>query len=219
MAKQTVPPGPSAKTDGRIHRSVVTRQKIVTALTALVEEGYVSPTAEQVALRAEVGLRTVFRHFDDMDSLYREISLGLDALVAPLLHAKLQAPSWKERVLESIDLRSEIYDRVAAHHLAAQVHRHQSAYLAQNFIAATKLQRDRLQRLMPAEVTTHTHLLEALDLAMSLEAWIRLRREQGLSADDARQVTRLAVAALLATVPCSDRQDASLPSINFNRAT
>ena len=67
------------KSDGRINRSVVTRKKIVTALTALVYEGHLTPTAEQVAQRAEVGLRTVFRHFDDMDSLYREISLDLEA--------------------------------------------------------------------------------------------------------------------------------------------
>ena len=106
----------AAPADGRIHRRVVTRTNIVPALTALVYEGHLSPTAEQVAVRAEVGLRTVFRHFDDMDSLYREISLDLDAQVAPLLHVKLQATTWQARVLESIELRSEIYDRVAAHH-------------------------------------------------------------------------------------------------------
>jgi len=166
MGKRTVPPGPSAKTDGRIHRSVVTRQKIVTALTALVEEGYVSPTAEQVAFAPKLGFAPSSATLTTWTRCTAKSGLGLDSLVAPLLHVKLQAPSWKERVLESIDLRSEIYDRVAAHHLAAQVHRRRSAYLAQNFIAATKLQRDRLQRLMPAEVTTHTHLLEALDLTI-----------------------------------------------------
>ena len=187
-----------AKTDGRVHRSVVTRKKIVTALNALVYEGQLTPTADQVAARAEVGLRTVFRHFDDMDSLYREISLDLDAQVAPLLHVKLQAATWKARVLESIDLRCDIYDRVAAHHQAAQVQRHQSPYLAKNLLEGAKLQRDRLQRLLPPEATQQVHLLEALDLTMSLDAWVRLRREQGLSADEARQVMRLAVTALLA---------------------
>lgn len=209
----------AAKVDGRINRSIVTRQKIVRALTALVEEGQLSPTAEQVAVRAEVGLRTVFRHFDDMDSLYREINQIVDAHVAPMLHVKLRAPTWKERVLESIDLRSEIYDRIAAHHLAAQVHRHQSPYLAENIMAGAKLQRDRLKLLMPPDATKDAYLLDALDLSMSLDAWVRLRREQGLTAADARQVMRLAVTALLATVPCSHRQHASLPSINFNRAT
>jgi len=190
--------GTATQGDGRIHRSVVTRKKIVTALTALVYEGHLSPTAEQVAARAEVGLRTVFRHFDDMDSLYREISLDLDAQVAPLLHVKLQATTWQARVLESIDLRGEIYDRLAAPHLAAQVHRHQSPYLAQNLMDSAKLQRDRLKLLLPPDVTQNAHLVEALDLALSLDTWIRLRREQGLAAADARQVLRLTVGALLA---------------------
>jgi AcrR family transcriptional regulator len=198
-------PAPAAavvgpKLDGRLNRSVVTRKKIVTALTALVEEGHVSPTAEQVAVRAEVGLRTVFRHFDDMDSLYREISQIAEAHVTPVLLVRLLAPTWKERVLESIELRSEVYDRVAAHYLAAQVHRHQSPYLAQNIMAAAKLQRDLLKRLMPPEATQDKHLLEALDLTMSLDAWVRLRREQGLTAPEARQAIRLAVSALLALV-------------------
>lgn len=188
------------KVDGRITRSVVTRQKIVAALTALVEEGQLSPTAEQVAVRAKVGLRTVFRHFDDMDSLYREINQIVEAHVTPMLQVRLQAPTWKERVLETIELRSEIYDRIAAHYLAAQVHRHQSPYLAQNIMAGAKLQRDLLKLLMPPEATQDTHLLDALDLTMSLDAWVRLRREQGLTAPDARQVIRLAVTTMLSRV-------------------
>ena len=61
------------RTDGRRARGHVSRSRIVAAMIELVREGCVAPTAEQVALRADVGLRTVFRHFDDMESLYREI--------------------------------------------------------------------------------------------------------------------------------------------------
>jgi AcrR family transcriptional regulator len=200
------PAGPVAndgttKCDGRINRSIVTRKKIVDALTALVFEGHITPTAEQVAQRADVGLRTVFRHFDDMDSLYREISTDVDAQIQPLLQARLDAPTWQERVLQSIDFRSDIYDRTAAMHLAAQVHRHESAYLAQNLMNSARLQRDLLQRLLPVTVSQDARLLDALDLMLSFEAWIRLRREQGLDASQAREVMRLGVQALLATRP------------------
>jgi AcrR family transcriptional regulator len=189
--------------DGRLHRSIVTRKKIVLALTALVFEGQLRPTAEQVALRADVGLRTVFRHFDDMDALYREISIDVDEQIQPLLKARLNAPTWQERVLQSIDFRSDIYDRTAAMHLAAQVHRHESVYLACNLMESAQLQRELLRRLLPAKVAQDTRLLDALDLVLSFEAWIRLRREQGLEAGPAREVLRLGVRALLATVPQS----------------
>ena len=195
------PPGAEApRADGRVKRSIATRKKIVDALTALVFEGYITPTAEQVAHRADVGLRTVFRHFDDMDALYREISVDIDAQVQPLLQARLDGATWQDRVLRSIDFRSDIYDRTAAMHLAAQVHRHESPFLARNLMDSAALQRDLLRRLLPERVAQHATMLDALDLVLSFEAWIRLRREQGLDAAQARAVMRLGVQALLATV-------------------
>ena len=70
-------PASNGVIDGRLHRSMATRRKIVTALETLIRAGTLSPTAEQVAVQAQVGLRTVFRHFDDMETLYREISVCL----------------------------------------------------------------------------------------------------------------------------------------------
>jgi AcrR family transcriptional regulator len=190
-----------AKPDGRLTRSVVTRTKIVDALTALVLEGQITPTAEQVAKRAHVGLRTVFRHFDDMDALYREISVDVDAQIQPLMQARLEGVTWQARLLESIDIRTAIFDRTAALHVAAQVHRHESAFLAQNLMDSARLQRAMVCRLLPAEVAQNTRLVDALDLVLSFEAWVRLRREQGLQTAAARDVMRLGVSALLATLP------------------
>jgi AcrR family transcriptional regulator len=192
------------KLDGRLNRSVVTRKKIVETLTTLILEGHISPTAEQVAHRAKVGLRTVFRHFDNMDALYREISIDVDAQIQPVLQARLDALTWQERVLQSVDFRSEIYDRTAAMHVAAQVHRYESVYLSQNLMDTARLQRDLLQRLLPLSVAENKPMLDALDLVLSFESWVRLRREQGLESDEARAVMRLAAEALLATVQSAD---------------
>lgn len=192
------PRKPAAKPDGRVNRSVVTRKKIVDALTALIHEGFVSPTAEQVAQRARVGLRTVFRHFDDMDSLYREISQNLDGLVLPLVHTRLAGPTWLDRLLQTVDLRRDIYDRVAAIHLAAQVHRHESAFLTQNLMESAAMQRQLIKSLLPDAPAQEPGLLDALDVALSLESWVRLRREQALPAADAAEVMKRTVRALLA---------------------
>jgi AcrR family transcriptional regulator len=187
----------AAKTDGRLNRSIVTRKKIVDALTALIYEGFLSPTADQVAARADVGLRTVFRHFDDMDSLYREISMNLDGLVMPLIHTRLAGPTWRDRLLQTIPLRAGIFDRVAAIHLAAQVHRHESAFLTRNLTESATMQRELLRGLLPDTVAQDALLFDALDVALSIEAWIRLRREQGLSAEAAQAVMHRTVAALI----------------------
>ena len=193
-------PVAQSTSDGRLKRSVATRKKILQALTALTYEGFLSPTAEQVAMRADVGLRTVFRHFDDMDSLYREINTDLELKVQPLLKMRLSGATWQERVLQSIEIRSDFYESTAAMYLASQVHRHESAFLTQNLMDSARQQRDLLQRLLPAAVAKNSTLLNALDLVLSFETWIRLRREQGLALAQARDVMRLAVMALLAKV-------------------
>ena len=193
-------PVAQSTSDGRLKRSVATRKKILQALTALTYEGFLSPTAEQVAMRADVGLRTVFRHFDDMDSLYREINTDLELKVQPLLKMRLSGATWQERVLQSIEIRSDFYESTAAMYLASQVHRHESAFLTQNLMDSARQQRDLLKRLLPAAVAKNSTLLHALDLVLSFETWIRLRREQGLALAQARDVVRLAVMALLAKV-------------------
>jgi len=69
--------------DGRLTRSRVSRANIVAAILALVGNGKVNPSAARVAERAEVGLRSVFRHFDDKDALYRQMGDVIEARVRP----------------------------------------------------------------------------------------------------------------------------------------
>src|SRR3954447_21497603 len=61
-----------ARVDGRNERSRRTREAVVDALLALHDEGDLTPTAQRVAARAGVALRTVYGHFTDMETLYAE---------------------------------------------------------------------------------------------------------------------------------------------------
>ena len=71
--------------DGRVLRGEKSRESIVDALFELVGEGVLAPTAQQVAERAGVGLRSVFRHFSDMERLFAAMDARLGAEVIPLL--------------------------------------------------------------------------------------------------------------------------------------
>ena len=51
------------KPDGRIQRSERSRQLIIDAMVAMINAGHMIPTAQQVADKADVAIRTVFRHF------------------------------------------------------------------------------------------------------------------------------------------------------------
>ncbi|MBW8755785.1 MAG: TetR family transcriptional regulator, partial [Sphingomonadales bacterium] len=70
--------------DGRRLRTENSRRKISEGFIALVAEGVVTPTAEEVALRAGVGVRSVFRHFKDMETLYLELVAHSEQLTARL---------------------------------------------------------------------------------------------------------------------------------------
>jgi len=193
-------PGELTKSDGRINRTVATRKKIVAAVTALVYEGCLSPTAEQVSQRAKIGLRTVFRHFDDMNALYGEIIGDLETLTEPVINVRLVGNSWQERLMHSIELRAQLYDRIAAIYLSAQIHRHNSPLIAENLARDVARLREICRHILPAAVQKNTVFFEALDLLMSLDAWARLRRDQALSADQALSVVRLGVTALIAAI-------------------
>ena len=57
--------------DGRAARALRTRNRVVDALLDLVDEGDLRPSAADVARRAGVSLRSVFQHFDDLETLFR----------------------------------------------------------------------------------------------------------------------------------------------------
>jgi AcrR family transcriptional regulator len=175
----------------------MTRQKIVNAFSALIQNDCLSPTAEQVAERAQVGMRTVFRHFDDMETLYREITHDLNAILQPALQQTFKSKNWRDRIDESIEIRAQLFDQVATFHLAAQIHRHESPYLREQLSQSAQLQRDLLQRSLPAAIVRQPKVFAALELVLSIDTWLRLRREQGLSTQEAIQVLRQMTAALI----------------------
>jgi len=196
-AAQSTPASTSDVSDGRFDRSVKTRAKIVAAFIDLVGSGNPAPTAEQIAVHAQVGLRTVFRHFDDMETLEREITSSLDAVMMPLVLKPLTAVGWNERLTESIERRCEIFDRIAPYHVAAQMRVHGSAHIRARVAHAAALQREGLKQVLPATLVDDQPLFEAVALLLSVDAWVRLRSLQGLSAALATDTIKRAIQKLV----------------------
>ena len=193
--------------DGRRRRSQDSRARIVQAMLELVHAGETSPAAELVADRAKVGLRTVFRHFNDMDSLYREMSAVIEAELRGIIAQPFKAKDWQGRVLELVQRRASVYERIAPFRRAADVHRLRSNVLEADHARFAALAREILRREMPAEAARDKARFEALDMLLSFEAWVRLRRDQGLSAKRTVETLERAVASLIAgsDAPSSSR--------------
>jgi AcrR family transcriptional regulator len=174
--------------DGRRVRGAENRRKIVEAMLALIGEGAIAPGAEEVAARAEVGLRTVFRHFDDMDSLYREISARMNEELMPIAAVPLPEGDVRARLVELGNRRARVFERMMPFKIAADVHKHRSVFLTEEHAGIAAFMRKSLIEVLGPKLARDKQRLEALDMLLSFDAWRRLRVDQNLSAAQAKKL-------------------------------
>ncbi|MBU2606670.1 MAG: TetR/AcrR family transcriptional regulator [Alphaproteobacteria bacterium] len=202
ISKITPFPGPQANddsSDGRRQRSERSRTQIVDALFALIREGDMNPSAARVAERAAVGQRTVFRLFEDMDSLFGEMAEQIQAEIMPIVLAPYTATDWKERLGEMVRRRADVYERIFPVRVSANLRRFQSRFLMDEYRRNLILERESLKAVLPADRASDKQLVAALDVVTGFQAWRRLRQDQGLSAQEAQAVMQFMVDGLIAT--------------------
>jgi AcrR family transcriptional regulator len=187
--------------DGRARRAERSRDAIVRALFELIGEGDPQPTAQQVAQRAQVGLRSVFRHFADMDTLYAELGARVQEEARPLLREPPTAGSVAERALVIVAQRSAYYEVITHYKRAGDLGRRRSPFLQRQHARLVRELRDRLLRALPELERVPESVIEALDVVLSFEAWDRLRTDQRLSRERATAAVETAVLALVAELP------------------
>ncbi|WP_428679229.1 TetR/AcrR family transcriptional regulator [Sphingopyxis sp.] len=186
------------RVDGRRERSRSSHKRIVAAMMDLIEGGDLMPSAARVAEEAGVGLRTVFRHFDDMDSLYREISRTVAERIWPTITAPYDSADWRANIRDLTRRRARVFETMLPFRLAANVKRFQSPYLMGQYAQVVTMERDLVLRLLPADVTADRYRVEALIATLSFQNWRAIRQDQGLSVEDAGAVVAHMIEALIA---------------------
>ncbi|MBI1261744.1 MAG: TetR family transcriptional regulator [Rhizobiales bacterium] len=184
------------ESDGRRRRGEESRRRIAAAMLDLIREGGISPRAEDVAARADVGLRTVFRHFDDMDSLYQEIAAHIRAEILPILEEPLILDNWAATLEQLVDKRTRGFEKMMPFRIASDVHRERSDFLKEDHVESQRYMRGILRSAVPVALRDDRTVFEALDMILSFEAWRRLRHDQGLSVNMTRKVVLNAARAL-----------------------
>lgn len=187
----------SESADGRVRRSEKSRAAIVDALFELVGEGVLQPTAQQVAERAGVGIRSVFRHFDDMEGLYAAMDARLRAEALPLLREAKAEGTLRGRALAWVERRARLFERIAPWKRSASLARWRSDFLRTQHAAMVRELRADLLRSLPELADAPAALVDALDVVSCFEAWDRLRADQRLSRERAQAVVEHAVLTLL----------------------
>ncbi len=199
--------GEEAAPDGRTRRAQRTRDAVVEALLALQEEGDLQPTAQRVAARAGVALRTVYGHFADMEALWLEAGRRELAKISALADVPEATLPLAERTTRFCASRARVLEALLPVMRASRLRLPTSAQLRRNWAWYVDVGDSEVRAVFGPELDglpddDAVRLLDALYLVSSSSAWDALRGDRGLSPSAARTVMESSVAALL--VPVSE---------------
>jgi len=185
--------------DGRRQRSERSQTAIIEAALALMDEGALVPTAQQIADRAGVGIRSFFRHFADMDSLFIAADELLISSYEALFEVDNRAGTLSERVARAIDLYGNAFEQLRPIILCTQAQLWRSPKLRENYAWHQKRLRKELELWLPEVVALPKDRREALHAVASFDMWHRLREHQGLSPKASSDIVTSLVNDLIAS--------------------
>ena len=188
----------AALPDGRRQRSEKSRQAILGAMLELVDEGILVPTAQQVSDRAGVGIRSVFRHFSDMESLFALLDVEIHKKYQGLFAAGNRNGTFDERLIHALEQRALAYEATGNQFLSTQAQLWRYPTLREQYARTLRLIRKDLEDWLPEIQQLALEQREMIDIAASFDTWHRLREYQGLSV--AHSIDR--VATLLRRIVC-----------------
>jgi AcrR family transcriptional regulator len=191
------------ETDGRRLRRASNREAVVDALLDLYSEGNLRPSTDEIAGRAGISPRSLFRYFDDADDLAGEAVTRQLGRAMPLLPFAVgpDAP-FDLRVAALVDQRLRLFTTLGQ---AAHVSRLRAPFqprLAKSLREGRKFLRSQVRTLFAPELMSMNDdeaeaALATADVLASFESYQLLTGDQGLPVDEARSVLVAALAVLL----------------------
>jgi TetR/AcrR family transcriptional regulator of autoinduction and epiphytic fitness len=195
--------------DGRRARRHRSRDLAVDALLDLLSEGVVRPTAQLVAERSGVSLRSIFRIFDDVETLHAAAATRQLSRVRHLFVDVAAVGSVADRVDAIVEINARLYESVAPIRRAALRAAPESTPLRLQLSRVRGWLRSEIDRVFAVELDGRgaSALAASLEVLMSFEAWDQLRTAQELSVEDASAVVSEAALALLGQSPVTEQPD------------
>lgn len=194
---------PGVPLDRRRLRAEQGRDRVVDAMLELFEAGDPEPGAARIAAAAGVSERSVFRYFDDLDSLAAAAVARQTERVRPVFAPPVTTGDLDTRIRALVDQRLAIQDRIGAVSHAARRFASRSERIRAGFAFRRRLLRDQVAASFAPELdrrdrADRTGLLDALDAAASFEQIDHLRTDAGYGRARVRALTVRTLRALLA---------------------
>ena len=174
----------------------------MTALLDLVAAGDLSPTAQRIADRAGVSVRSVYQHFTDVEGLFQETA-ARTCQTAQAMRIEID-PTWTlEKRVESFTAeRAAVLESLTPFNRASRLIEPSSSPLRESRLTLAQAGLEELEAVFYAELgqlemPERATLLAALDVMTSWAMWDHLR-DSGATTRDARRVMRVGLLAMLA---------------------
>ncbi|MEM7360486.1 MAG: TetR/AcrR family transcriptional regulator [Pseudomonadota bacterium] len=167
--------------DGRRLRSERSKQAILKACEVLLREGQLVPTAQMISDKAGVPIRSFFRHFPDMETLFRTVDATLQTEFDRIFAERPPAGSLRERIASAINLRADTYDTWNPVFRSTKAQLWRYTILQENYARGQKRFRKEFEKRVPELKGLDTDARELIDGLASFEMWTRLRDHQKLS--------------------------------------
>jgi TetR/AcrR family transcriptional regulator of autoinduction and epiphytic fitness len=174
---------------------------VVRALLGLISEGDLRPTAGRIAERAEISLRSVYVHFDDLDDLFLAASREQRARVFALVRKLPCTGPFETRLEAFVDQRARVLEAIAGVAKATGLQEPFSPALAAASKSARDLGRAELEEVFAIEIAeldgAHLNTVDACDALTNSDTWEFLRVRRGLSAQEAAATLSTSLRRLL----------------------
>ena len=162
--------------DGRFARSKKTKDAIVRALLKLLRNTPF-PTAEQVAKESKIGLRTVYRQFKDMESIYLSLHEECMHSLGQIFNSDVDLDRpFNERVSFAIRERFTIYEKYETLFIATISNSARLPTLVNQVAESYQFMRERFIKIVPEIENLSTIKSDLLFTRILFPSWFSLRK-------------------------------------------
>ena len=190
--------------DGRHARSERTRARVAEAMLDCLQAGSLRPSAKEVAVQAGVSTRALFRHFENMESLFEEAAtIQMERMFADLPPLEHQGPL-TNRIAAFIERSSQGFERARPVRRASLIAEPFSKVIQERQRWLHHVVRQNVKKVFAAELgelstKQQRQWVAAIRSILSSSYWEELRASEKLSATVAKATLRDTLADLLAS--------------------
>jgi AcrR family transcriptional regulator len=193
----------NAETDGRRLRRARNREAAVEALIELYSEGHLSPSASEIALRAGLSPRSLFRYFDDMNDLVRAGIEHRARVILPLVERQLPTDRDRPtRIADLVALRLELHEAAGLVGRVARMRSWKQPLVSENLSFLRRVLRRQTRDSFAPELdqcseSERRRIVSAIELLTSFEAIELALYDQGFERDELESMMQTNIDSLL----------------------